>query len=215
MSTIIAKTIQEAIQDEIHDGFVKNSCAFSAYDVTIAIRMKVNADEISIVGYPMEDVNGLTTQRIEHHDVRDIVHDICGHNGISGYERKWDKTGGVGHFSWVPQATVSNASYDKVSATVAIISTQSQASAPRTSTDINDKTVIDMVTSYFDNRFNDGKPATIHSTQNRMKRRPLTQSQIRDIAEKHGYDVHNAGGSLSNAIVTPRTQRAFSRSITN
>ena len=81
--------------------------------------------------------------------------------------------------------------------------------------DPNDPTIISMVTNYFDNRYNSGTPATLHSTQNRMKRNPLTLAQISGIAESQGYTVNNNGGSLSHATVKPAARRCVSGNVGN
>lgn len=104
------KTLQQAVVDEITQGFVANQCEFSAHDVTVCLRKKINDGILELAGVAVEDVDGINTQRVSHEDVRFVVHDHCGNGicNIPGYERRWNPfTNGRpgGYFTWASLGT--------------------------------------------------------------------------------------------------------------
>lgn len=206
------KQLSDAIQDEI-DAFVSNGCNFSAFTITKNIRAKVNAEVLEIDGLPFETIGGVNTQNIEHDTVRSIVHQICGFNNIAGYERHFvnDSTKrGSGYYEWGPVGTAQS---QTSSTTVSAITTGN--STPSTSkpvpADPNDPVVCGKVLNYWDHRFNNGNPATLHSTQRCLKRNPLSIAQIRQIAVDNNYVVEPVTGKPeSESIVKPAKQSFIS-----
>lgn len=192
------KTMENAVRDEIN-AFVKNSCEFSAYNITKNIRTKVNGGILEIDGLSFVNIDGISTQRIDHDIVKPIVKMIA--NGIVNYTRRWNDNNTRGYFSWVPIASIVDEEYDEedeenygcddsCSCNDSCSCDDScDCNIPISTGDVSDPLVISKVTSYFDNRINQGNPATLHSTQRRMKRTPLTIKQIARIAEVYGYCV--------------------------
>jgi hypothetical protein len=201
------KTLTVAVSDEIHNGFVANGCEFSAHDITVAIRKKINAGDLEIHGLPFQDVDGTpNTQRIEHDAVRTEVHGVCGVDNITGYARKWNRT--VGYFSWTLDAATDDDDDDFVNiatkdGTSVIWNSQTPAPAlpPKTPTikanaaaNPNDHIVIGKILNYVNGRVNDGVNPTLKATQSCIKRNPLTVRQISDIVQNNGYKISNDGG---------------------
>lgn len=56
--------------------FETDSRSFSALDVTNEIRRKVNQGESEVLGRPFETVGGISTQRVNHTEVRDELHSL-------------------------------------------------------------------------------------------------------------------------------------------
>lgn len=203
------KTMEQAIRDEI-DAFVKNGCEFSAHAITQNIRTKVNSGSLEIDTLQMVTLGGKQTQYIEHQIVRDLVHQICGFGNLSGYERKWNSVPNLptgGYFVWAPSGTHDDdddADDDADDDDNAVFSatanaTAKQAYSPASPTD---PVVVGKVLNYFDHRLSIGTPATLHSTQRRMKRSPLTIDQIKAIAESNKYVVETFPGKpVSDSIV--------------
>ncbi len=97
------KTMYQAVKDEIFEGFVKNGCDFSAYNVTLNIRNKVNNGLLEIDQLPYEMINGVMTQEIFHTDVKGAMVFVIEDFGLPGYKRAWiSKENDVpAHFAYV------------------------------------------------------------------------------------------------------------------
>lgn len=210
------KTMYQAVKDEIFEGFVKNGCNFSAYNVTLNIRDKVNNGLLEIDQLPYEMINGVMTQEIFHTDVKGAMVFVIEDFGVPGYKRTWiSKENDIpAHFAYVvdsgssvdPTTSKKHQIYVSNKMIVPVTAPPSQpvvqpVQVPNVQTNVqvgtyrnpagdpNDPAIIKMLTSYFDNRISFGQPATLHTAQSRMRRHRLTIDQIADIAKKNGYDL--------------------------
>jgi len=200
------KTMEQAVRDEVN-AFVANGCEFSAHTITQNIRTKVNSGSLEIDGLAICQLGSKQTQYIEHQIIRDLVHQICGFGNLSGYERKWNSVPNLptgGYFVWAPIGTHDDDDEDEddddvvTGASPNVIMKQTYSAA-----DPNDPVIVGKVLNYFDHKLSLGSPATLHSTQRRLKRSPLTIDQIKKIAEDNGYTIYTpAGVSLSDSVVT-------------
>ena len=217
MTTAVRKTLTQAVEDEIQQGFVQNGCEFSAHSITVNLRFKVNDGDIEIEGRQCEDVDGVTTQRIEHDEVRDIVHSLCGTHSLSGYERVWNplpQRGG--YYSWAPIGSRQkgtpkpNAMNDILKPNPAkqssITSSISSATSDQVRTCGQPVAIVKKVLSYVENRYKRGTPATLKTTQCRLKRTPLGIAQIAEIITRNGYQLKPAppGVRFSSATLYPK-----------
>lgn len=203
------KTMEQAIRDEIN-AFVANGCEFSAHTITQNIRTKVNSGSLEIDSLSAATLAGKQTQYIEHQIVRDLVHQICGFGNLPGYERKWNSVPNLptgGYFIWAPLGTHDDdddddEDDDTASGTPSNLVTK-QVYSPASPAD---PVVVGKVLNYFDHRLSIGNPASLHSTQRRLKRSPLTIDQIKAIAEANKYAVVAVPGKpVSDSLVKAGT----------
>lgn len=198
------KSLQQAVVDEITQGFVANQCEFSAHDVTVCLRKKINDGVLELYGVAFEDVDGVNTQYVAHDDVRFIVRNHCGNGvcNVPGYERRWNPfTNGRpgGYFTWAslgshadddddgtiaqPAAPVASVAPSQVQSTTGMLRSIIGHADPK------DPVVIAKVVAYFTNRIKKGTPGTLHSAQRSLKRNPLFIAQIKEIALDNGFMV--------------------------
>jgi hypothetical protein len=85
-----APTFARAVEDTVQE-FVTSGKKFSAHDITVAVREKINAGTVMVD--PVETgtvyVGGKDVPRIQHNDVRDVVHDLFHSQSqtLTGYSR--------------------------------------------------------------------------------------------------------------------------------
>jgi hypothetical protein len=198
------KTFEQAITDEIRNGFMANQCEFSAHDVTVCIRKKVNDGLLEISGIPFQEIGGVKTQMIDHSDVRFFVHQHCTSNPLVGYERKWNPNAkGSGYYSWAAIQTTADDDDDADDAQTpfstpasSIVSGMGQTPVVTAypAADPADPMIVGKVVNYFTKKAQAGTPGTLHTAQRRMKRNPLTIAQIKQIAVDNGFTVHSRTG---------------------
>lgn len=211
------KSLEIAVRDEI-DAFVKNGCEFSAFSITSNIRHKVNNGSLEIDGIPKDNIDGMQTQNIEHQTIRAIVHQIFNRGDIEsmGYERRWQNfpNQNSGYFAYGP-STQTNSQNSQVNSIHSDTTSQpinkNNVYSPASP---SDPSVVKSVIDYFDHRFADGTPATLHSTQRRMKRTPLSITDIAQIAVSNGYQILQMT-PYSESIVRPGTQTISAGTISN
>ena len=173
------KTLYDAIRSEI-DSLVTAGESFSAYTVTKKVRDKVNILDLNISDVTETDYfNGCYVQKISHYIVKEIVHSIMA--TITSYKKEF--ANGFYQYSLQTQTVVDN------SVTVPIVAPTAVVAGDPTS-----PLVIQQATSYFNARYLDDNPATLKSTQSRFKRSPMTIDQIKDMAEKAGYQIRPKKG---------------------
>lgn len=82
--------LQDAIENVIND-FMKGDKEFSAHDITVELRERVNAKTLIVDGVGTVKVTAsggsVDASRIVHNDVRDIVVDMFQSNKLTGYTR--------------------------------------------------------------------------------------------------------------------------------
>jgi hypothetical protein len=205
------KSLETAVLEEI-DAFMANDCEFSAHSVTVNIRTKVNSGNLEIDGLSQDTIGGITTQKIEHHIVRNIIYQQYNGGSIQnrGYDRRWQVAPNAngGYFVYGP---VNVTSTQVPQASVAPVqSAMTSQSSPA------NQSVVKSVLNYFDNRFADGVPATLKSTQSRLKRSPLLVTDIAQIAVSNGYLVVPVPGkSYSRSIVKPGSQKVVAGTVSS
>lgn len=207
------KSLENAVRDEI-DAFVKNGCEFSAHSITTNIRVKVNSGNLEIDGLPQDQIGGIMTQNIEHQTVRTIVHQLFNSGDIQamGFDRRWQTSPNAngGYFTYGPVGVGAIPVMPPV-ASVQNAMTNQPIFTPASPTDPN---VVKSVLDYFDHRFADGIPATLHSTQRRLKRTPLSITDIAQIATTNGYRIVTSS-PYSESIVTPGTSTVTAGNVSN
>lgn len=57
---------------------------FSAYNITKRLREQVNAGDLAITDKTPEDVDGVTSFRIDHNEVKDVFQELLHHNVVTG-----------------------------------------------------------------------------------------------------------------------------------
>lgn len=215
------KLMQDAVQDEIN-AFVANGCVFSAFSITQNLRTKVNNGTLEIDGLPFLTIGGSNTQRIEHDSVRSIVHQICGYNNIAGYERRFvtdPNARGGGYYEWGPaQQNIQTIGGSTGTSGSVQVGTVTQTYAPLgvstakvlyTPADPTDPIVVGKILNYFNKRLSLGVPATLHSTQRRLKRSPLTIDEIKVIATSNNYVVELVAGKPDSEALIKAGKQSF------
>ena len=88
-------SLVKAVGDMVTQDFVANGTKFSAHDVTKKLREKVLTDDTLV---DMGEtgpcwVQGKQVAKIEHEDVRGIVHDLFSNGSLVGYGRSMNSSG--------------------------------------------------------------------------------------------------------------------------
>lgn len=115
----------KAVTDLLKFEYIPNNVKFSAHDVTSRLRELVLQQAVIGAVYPIDTnetgivvVQGQRVARIEHDDVRHIVHDLFDGKEIPGYDRVlvMDSNINANYFEYQPiQATVAPVVQDPVS----------------------------------------------------------------------------------------------------
>lgn len=211
------KSLEIAVRDEI-DAFVANGCEFSAHSITTNIRTKVNSGSLEIDGIPKDTIGGIVTQNIEHQTIRAIVYQLFNNGEIQakGFDRRWQAAPNAngGYFCYGP-AGVNATPQPSVAPVQNAMATQSNGGTYNQANP-SDPAVVKSVLDYFDHRFADGTPATLHSTQRRLKRTPLSVTDIAQIATANGYMVEPViGQPYSESTVKPGTQTVVAGTVSS
>ena len=215
------KSMQDAVQDEIN-AFVANGCVFTAFSITQNLRMKVNTGALEVDGLPFLTIGGSSTQKIEHDSIRGVVHQICGFNNVAGYERHFvsdPNARGGGYYEWGPsQQTIQTIGGSTGTSGAMQVGTVTQTNAPLVVStakvlylpaDPTDPIVVGKILNYFNKRLSLGVPATLHSTQRRLKRSPLTIDEIKIIAVSNNYVVEPIAGKPDSEALIKAGKQSF------
>lgn len=81
--------LQNAVSTVVAD-FVKDNKPFSAWDITQALRERVNAGLITVDVGDTVHVNGKVVARIVHDDVKQLVHDMFAARQFPAYSSAWN-----------------------------------------------------------------------------------------------------------------------------
>lgn len=83
---------------EAIEGFVTLGRTFSAHDVTVKVRELVNTGTLTIDGKPIEDVDGIRTQAIDHAEVKPLVREYF----VQNLERRYEATPNGTYIEYAP-----------------------------------------------------------------------------------------------------------------
>jgi len=177
--SVVTISLENAVITVIHQAFVDEGLSFSAHDITQAIREDVNEGRLRINSLPIEDVDGLQTQRISHESVREIVRRHM--ETVVGYE---DRTNGtyIVYTRIVPtsQSTQTLAVAPTLTFTPTAVLSNIIPSTPKTSSDFEV-----LIQSYLTAR----GPRTLKQIQSRIKDDAPTVAEIHQIANSLGLQV--------------------------
>ncbi len=98
----VSVTLENAVIKVVNEQFIDKNLDFSAYDVTSKVRREINENRFEITGKTFEDINGMTTQRINHDEVRVIVRAIM--NSKLSYTRTFNGGYTLYKYTGVPAA---------------------------------------------------------------------------------------------------------------
>jgi len=212
------KNMETAVRDEIA-AFVANGCEFSAHSITTNVRTKVNSGNLEIDGLPKIILGVNNTQYIGHQTVRAIVDQLFANGDIRAvnYDRRWQVASNQNGGYLVYGPAGSNVAPQPSSSVYPVQNAMaSQSGATCGHADPRDPVVVQSVLDYFDHRFSGGDPATLKSTQSRLKRSPLFVTDIAQIAISNGYLVVPViGRAYSESIVKPGTQTVAGGYVSN
>ena len=88
-SNAAALSLQDAVEGVVAD-FVKDSKPFSAWDITQALRERVNSGLVTVAVADTVHVNGKVVARIVHDDVKQMVHDMFAARQFPAYSSAWN-----------------------------------------------------------------------------------------------------------------------------
>jgi len=206
------EAIKEAIQEKV-DG----NKTFSAHEITLAIREKVNSRLITIEGFKSESVEGKITQLIEHKQVRSRVWAIA--RNRSDVSSTLNRGRYVEYGAKKPQTSSDPVARVNPRPPVAGTPTAAKTFADRAAKRMSRFTKkpdpkaahivpisnswANKVVAYVRNRLTNGTPATLKSAQSRMKGMPLSTRRIEAIVVGCGYRViHRTPYCLSEIVKT-------------
>lgn len=182
-------SIKDAVESVINADFIAQQKSFSAYDITTAVRGLINTGTIRLDGVPFEDINGKSTQRVSHDDVRVHVRNLM--DTVSAYSRNFHQ-GNYLLYSFVGNTQVAAAPLTSPSVTFTPTGVVASPAAPAAV-----KTTIVSSASSFDNRVVEyvvnRKTATLKQIQSRFKRelqkQPRTVRDLATLATKAGLRI--------------------------
>jgi hypothetical protein len=192
--------------------FRQNQTDFSAYDVTREIRVQANSGDIQIQGLPVEPVDGVNTNRIDHEDVRELVIELYTNGLITDYRKDRGNANGQNYIKYVyvnPSAPVvgGNVSNSAVASNPVPTAQTPQkfnltfkaygnsAGAPKYAN-------VGRILAYVSQKKAKGGTPTLKSIQSALKGFKITTKEIESLVTSNGYKVTlQAGLKPSLAVV--------------
>lgn len=198
-------TLEAAVLEQVQE-FCDAEQAFSAYDITLALREKVNSGKMEIP--EVEDPNHSANFRynIQHNQVRNAFQALWSDSSLPRLNRSFNGS----YFVYSPQTGASQQSV--VQQTTPVSATPTPATTPTQLTSVNtspvnttDTEVMRRFKVYVANCRTTGKRPTLKEVQSAVKRGSLSTGvsceQLNNFASKLGFKVVSYSSNLSEAYV--------------
>jgi hypothetical protein len=168
-------------------GELRQSGSFSYFDVTKKLRDQVNQGQVAFSDRDLEDVDGVSTYRVDHNEVKTIFNDLWENDVIVNLDKSY--TGRYWQFS---NTTTSVASAPNN----AVATSTSVTAAVRNPTQ---DPLSQQIVNYLRSRV--GQPTTMKQIQSRCKGVNKTCGDYANLVIKLGYIVSNAHLPVSQQTV--------------
>lgn len=193
---------QFAVLSVVTDLFGKN---FSAYDVTLALRGKVNNGEIELVDAQREDVDGVNTYRIERDKVREIVSQLYTADLLPQYKRDYARAGGNTYRVYVYDANLpvnpTPVSTPQVLPTSSVPAQLPAKVGPVALTPQNQADIEAKILAYVKNQSALNSLPTLKKIQSRLKGIAVTCGELEGIVKRLGLVVTHNNSVQSRSTV--------------
>jgi len=157
---------------------------FSAHNITTYLRDKVNCGELTFIDKSTEDVNGQTTYRIDHGEVRDVFRELLHNQLVTGLRSR--NAGGYMEYVEKQDAAQPAAFVQPPPAFVAA----NQSTSTITTTSVGNNDLHQKIREYLKGRHGN---VTLKEIQSRFKGRTETCQDYATVLGQMGITLYKAG----------------------
>lgn len=187
--------------------FICNNSPFSAHDVTVRLREKVNNGEINCIDLPIGTIDDTETQIVSHFEIREIVAELYENKLLDCKKRYVTGDGSKNYIEYVPEVVDKAAITDSEDPDdlgmpnddLALGSDIIKRLTPRL--DVRDSFLVEKINNYVDNCHGRNILPSVKRIQGALKINGLTCKRIFDLCRNY---------NIGNLSVSPD---GFSKSI--
>jgi hypothetical protein len=181
------ETIQEAVQSTVAE-FMDKGKSFSAYEITLEIRRKVNDRQLDISDVDRNDFGKGRVSDVEHHDVRGRVQTII------DYSPEYEKSFNGQYVLYVPKQKAAPPALPSYS----VVGKSVQSNTPKTQLNPNDADVQKRVRNYL---LKNKNQATVKRVQSTLRRQgSISSDNVKEVCRKLGYYNFSGGTAATTKI---------------